>query len=66
MRIVMLLNYFNNPLHIYLSHIVYVLENSTQHFLRRNDEDTEYFDGILPKGPYLPCLRMADRALLAG
>ena len=23
-------------------------------------------DGILPKGPYLPCLRMADRALLAG
>ena len=25
-----------------------------------------YFEGILPKGPYLPCLRMADRALLAG
>ena len=25
-----------------------------------------YFDGILPKGPYPPCLRMADRALLAG
>ena len=24
------------------------------------------FDGILPKGPYPPCLRMADRALLAG
>ena len=23
-------------------------------------------EGILPKGPYLPCLRMADRALLAG
>ena len=23
------------------------------------------FDGILPKGPYLQCLRMADRALLA-
>ena len=23
-------------------------------------------NGILPKGPYLPCLRMADRALLAG
>ena len=22
--------------------------------------------GILPKGPYPPCLRMADRALLAG
>ena len=27
---------------------------------------TTYFDGILPKGPYTPCLRMADRALLAG
>ena len=25
-----------------------------------------YFDGILPKGPYPPCLRIADRALLAG
>ena len=24
------------------------------------------YDGILPKGPYLPCLHMADRALLAG
>ena len=24
------------------------------------------FDGILPKGLYPPCLRMADRALLAG
>ena len=25
-----------------------------------------YIDGILPKGPYPPCLRMADRALSAG
>ena len=25
-----------------------------------------YFEGILPKGPYPPCLRMADRTLLAG
>ena len=25
-----------------------------------------YMEGILPKGPYPPCLRMADRALLAG
>ena len=24
------------------------------------------FEGILPKGPYPPCLRMADRALLTG
>ena len=27
---------------------------------------THLMDGILPKGPYPPCLRMADRALLAG
>ena len=25
-----------------------------------------HINGILPKGPYPPCLRMADRALLAG
>ena len=25
-----------------------------------------YIEGIRPKGPYPPCLRMADRALLAG
>ena len=25
-----------------------------------------YIDGILPKWPYPPCFRMADRALLAG
>ena len=25
-----------------------------------------HYDGILLKGPYLPCLRMADRTLLAG
>ena len=24
-----------------------------------------YIDGILPKGPYPPCLHMADRAFLA-
>ena len=28
--------------------------------------DIILIDGILPKGPYPPCLRMADRALLAG
>ena len=28
--------------------------------------DSINFDGILPKGPYPPCLRMADRALLVG
>ena len=27
---------------------------------------SRYIDGILPKGPYPPCLRMADRALLVG
>ena len=27
---------------------------------------THHINGILPKRPYTPCLRMADRALLAG
>ena len=30
------------------------------------DDRSSTFDGILPKGPYPPCLRMADRAVLAG
>ena len=29
-------------------------------------EVTPYLEGILPKGPYLPCVSMAGRALLAG
>ena len=28
--------------------------------------DGWYIEGILPKGPYPPCLRMEDRTLLAG
>ena len=31
-----------------------------------NDQHNPQIEGILPKGPYPPCLRMADRALLAG
>ena len=27
---------------------------------------TPHVEGILPKGPYLPCVSMAGRALLAG
>ena len=34
--------------------------------LRPHDGKNDQFEGILPKGPYSPCLRMADRALLAG
>ena len=30
------------------------------------DMSVPYIEGILPKGSYPPCLRMADRALLAG
>ena len=26
----------------------------------------QHVEGILPKGPYLPCVSMADRALMAG
>ena len=37
-------------------------------FVNKNSTNEVYLeiDGILPKGPYPPCLRMADRALLAG
>ena len=31
-----------------------------------NDWGRTQIEGILPKGPYLPCVSMADRALLAG
>ena len=34
--------------------------------LRWMPQNTTKFEGILPKVPYPPCLRMADRALLAG
>ena len=37
-------------------------DNEKQSRLHKN----AHFEGILPKGPYPPCLRMADRALLAG
>ena len=30
------------------------------------DNDYWYIEGILPKGPYLPCVSMAGRSLLAG
>ena len=35
-------------------------------WLRNMVSQTSHVDGIVPKGPYLSCLRMADRALLAG
>ena len=31
-----------------------------------NTAEKGYIEGILPKGPYLPCVSMAGRALLAG
>ena len=35
-------------------------------FIRDPTTRLKHINGILPKGPYLPCLRLADRALLAG
>ena len=35
-------------------------------YAKSHSTTLEHVDGILPKGPYLPCLRMADRAILAG
>ena len=40
-----------------------LLFNSVVHATNQN---RYHIDGILPKGPYPPCLRMADRALLTG
>ena len=39
-----------------------------KHYQGQNNmlQPLAYIDGILPKGPYQPCWRMADRALLAG
>ena len=39
---------------------IYIYDNS-----KSVSELISYIDGILPKGLYLPCLYMADRALLA-
>ena len=36
------------------------------YLLHRLPMRVAYFEGILPKGPYLPCVSMAGRALLAG
>ena len=47
------LSLFNNK----IAQIIFLVEN---HLLCM-----PYIKGILPKGPYLPCLRMAGRALLA-
>ena len=38
----------------------------TLHYVRYYRQSKADIEGILPKGPYPPCLRMADRALLAG
>ena len=60
-----------NPLiwSMYYFEFSMVVENDwLKNFLDINDMELSgaYIDGILPKGPYPPCLRMADRALLAG
>ena len=47
----------------YKPHSTSVPYPKMQHFVA---EMCVHFEGILPKGPYPPCLRMADRALLAG
>ena len=53
---------------IKLAIIFYLSANSEQTFKRVHWSGipNPEIDGILPKGPYPPCLRMADRALLAG
>ena len=50
-------------LHIYCVILSKTLNKQSKHWW---SEISWYFDGILPKGPYPPCLRMADRTLLVG
>ena len=41
-------------------------ENPCSHSVLSSSAPENKFEGILQKGPYPPCLRMAGRALLAG
>ena len=47
-------------------HITAFFIVSENHITAFSKELSEQFEGILPKGPYLPCVSMAGRALLAG
>ena len=51
-----------------LSFLIYNFEFQPQitNKLKPLSADFVYFDGILQKGPYPPCLRMSDRARLVG
>ena len=40
--------------------------NSQLKVISWRETGQRYIEGILPKGPYLPCVSMASRALLAG
>ena len=51
---------------LYLSSFVRFAKLKTSRKLWLSPNCLAYSDGILPKGPYPPCLHMADRALLAG
>ena len=49
-----------------LTHHIIQKMAACSRLIRIRDFIYPHIDGILPKGPYPPCLRMADRALLAG
>ena len=48
-----------------MKHVRYFFMVKEFHFKRITIEDY-VIEGILPKGPYLPCVSMAGGALLAG
>ena len=47
-------------------HMLILLHLFYSKIINRQINLKDHIEGILPKGPYPPCLRMADRALLAG
>ena len=52
--------------YIYISVKYYCVTSTNLHTRMQLNLETFNFEGILPKGPYLQCVNMAGRAVLAG
>ena len=65
-EIVMLTLYFSQSIFRCLYLVIYYIKSWNQLFCGVKTLNAPYIDGILPKGPYPPGLRMADRVLVAG
>ena len=56
----------HNRQHFLLVWLIYYLRRHSSVIITIVCLEPLYYEGILPKGPYLPCVSMAGRALLAG